>query len=147
MTKKYIFHAPDDIGIKDSQWEHLKLIDGKVVKLISYQGEYREVCLWNYDYPVFKVFGDWLEEIKAEPVSAEEWSKANAEKMWKGHNFLLTEIEFGINTFKAGEANERLRHRPQQTFDEWCKENNVEPSCAREDVWKGCLKSLNLQEN
>jgi hypothetical protein len=106
--KKYRLETPINIGSLDSQWAFLKLMDGKIVKVVEKQGEYYLISQWNYDYPVFKVFGDWLEPIEDGPVSAEE----SADKYIGDKEFSKYSYRGYVKGFKAGETNDRRRTQP-----------------------------------
>jgi len=96
----------------------LKLVDGKKASLPEWEPE---KYMWlNKDGEVsFHNFAglspkeidrdDWrVDPIKKEPVSAEEYVGGIIEKFWSQKDHLLTEREFGIKCFKAGEANNDL---------------------------------------
>lgn len=88
--KKYRLEIPENELYKDPQWEFLKNINGKIVKIEEQCGECDYlVSQFYYDYPVFKVWYEWLEEIK-EPVvlSAEDFARH------------MTGIEIGTQSFK-----------------------------------------------
>ena len=120
MIKKFKLNLPDNIGVKDSQWKFLKEIDGKVVKLVDndpqwfIKNERVEITQLHYNYPIFKVSIDWLTEIK-KPMTAKDYYPENYVPGC-GNIFRMSHIQ---EAFRAGEANERLRHKPTQTFEEW----------------------------
>lgn len=62
----------------------------------------------------------WLEEIKDEPVSAEEALEKNHPKVpdWKQTEYNRGFEDGYLSGFLDGEENERLRHKPKQTLDE-----------------------------
>jgi len=95
---------------------------------------------------------DHFEEIKDEPVSADEFVKSlpddgrdeHCERCW---------VQGNRNGFKAGEENQKKCHRPQQSFEEWW---NLDKSRVRRvDLpsyhhsmlgWQACLKAHGLGE-
>jgi hypothetical protein len=118
---KYRYYAPNDIGITDPQWEFLKLLDRKVVKIISYDGEYRIISQWNYDYPEFKVSAEDLREIEEGPKKPHEIVKGL-------HPDCDTCLEYGwdkqftysdaLEFVRQGEKNDRKRTQPVIDFVE-----------------------------
>ena len=100
---------------------------------------------------VAQVPKDWLEEIKDKPVSAEEWGIATygntAEIQLRNFNTLEM-----VGAFKAGEANNELRHQPKQTFKEWWKYSkpadfNEENKIGAEEVWIAAIGSYGFKED
>lgn len=91
---------------------------GKRDKIIEDTG------VWSQDGNMF--FGmdyipkDWLEEIKDEPDSAENWVRQNKEQYVKGTIMLGPQIndQYAIAAYKAGAAENELRHKPKQSFSE-----------------------------
>lgn len=88
---------------------------------------------------------DYYEEAQDKPVSAHEWWNNNPDCFGSG-----TRYKGFLVGFKAGEANNELRHRPQQTFDEWhdqfYPDSNARAKAERRIVWKACSAAHNLLE-
>ena len=96
---------------------------------------------------VAQVPKDWLEEIKDKPVSAEEWGIATygntAEIQLRNFNTLEM-----VGAFKAGEANNELRHRPKMSVEEYASgfsHEDYRPEVI-ETVWKFCCRSHNWED-
>ncbi|MCK5609455.1 hypothetical protein KAR91_46710 [Candidatus Pacearchaeota archaeon] len=67
-------------------------------------------------------FEEKFKETKSEPVSAEYYiDTLCGDLQVQDRDVNLNHVK---NAFKAGEANNEFRHRPQQTFKEWMKENS-----------------------
>jgi hypothetical protein len=103
---------------------HLKKLGVKEVTLYEINTDF---CWIQIDSGArYTVPKDWLEEIKDEPVSAEESLRTTTNEMAKENDVRFMSVGFScgfLNGFKAGEANNELRHRPQQSFDEWWDES------------------------
>ena len=90
---------------------------------------------------------DWrAQEIKDEPVSAKEWGieKYGNTREVENRNFTTLEM---LEAFKDGEANNELRHRETQSFEEWNRtqiDNSGYSDKMRRDTWNACKKSHNL---
>ena len=93
---------------------------------------YHELQYIRMDKTVYMFSPDWLEEIEEDPVSAEE-----AGDKWFYRTFPDFKSQFDDGTTASyrlayidghtdGEANNELRHRPQQTFREWTNDQCVE---------------------
>lgn len=77
--QKFRLKLPENIGLISSQWEFLKKIDGKIVKVGErLHNSYCLISQWSYDHPIFKVKKDWLVviPIKPELSEAEKWLNA-----------------------------------------------------------------------
>jgi len=106
--KKYRLEIPEMLRKIDSLIA-VKLMEDNILELESkvYNNE-------GIFYHRFYVPWDWLTEIK-EPVSAEEYINKNfpntIEKFdYKRHSFFT--MDDAVTIFKAGEENERLKHKP-----------------------------------
>jgi hypothetical protein len=116
MNKKYLYYAPSDIGITDPQWQFLKLIDRKVVKIVENTNEnYCLVSQFNYDYPVFKVFKEDLQEIKDDYInSPDEYLKSKYPDNYSGQ-YIKSSGYFESDmwlAFREGEKNDRKLTNP-----------------------------------
>jgi hypothetical protein len=117
MEKKYKLELPDDIGIISAQWEHLKIINGKVVKIKKETGGgCAEIVQWNYYYPIFSVKKEWLKEI-TQPMTFDEWiqRKCSSTTPEKFNNFTYYDMK---DCHEWTIENEKLKQQP-----------NPEPSC------------------
>ena len=90
---------------------------------------------------------DWLEEIKDDPVSAEGYIKNGIYPPPNCISAFHSDIK---KAFKAGEENQKLRHRPQQSFDEWFDSDMAEFQYGinkgdANTVWKAHAKATNTE--
>ena len=60
---------------------------------------------------------DWLEEIKEEPISADEWGRQKNTEKSLGHIGWNTDSL--VSSFKAGQENQKLRYKQIQSFIDW----------------------------
>ncbi|MBU2644483.1 hypothetical protein KKI24_07210 [bacterium] len=144
---------PDDlIDLEQTLDICIRAINGHIVKIKgAIHAEWCEITPELGDYPVFKVRKDWLEEIKDEPMSAEECLKRDyPETASRSDTWIYS--AYYVAGFRAGAAENEKKHRPQQIFDEWL--DSIAHStlwkriCADEAraVWQACLRSHNLPE-
>lgn len=69
------------------------------------------------DSRAYRVKKDWLEEIKTDPVSAEELIKTNFATPRFSENMIYTHSDM-IECVGFAEENQRNRNRPDKTFSE-----------------------------
>jgi len=91
-----------------------------------------------YDIPV-----NWLEEIKAKPVSFDTyWEKSK-----QGAALGISEASHR-ETWKDSEINNELRHQPKMSVEEYASEFSHEDYRPEviETVWKFCCESHNWED-
>ena len=106
---------------------------------------------FNWDFS--DIPKDWLEEIEEGPVSARDWVIDKYDLDGTCERDLLTKnIDCNgfdcVEIYEAGAADNELRHRPQQTFREWEKDQCValqtlmrNYSNAFNEVWNASEKN------
>jgi len=85
---------------------------------------------------VYMFSPEWLEEIEEEPISASDWVKKSY-RLSK-QNFTQIDIE---QAFESGEANNELRHTPQQIFEEWQNERKHGFAATAHEAWLASEKN------
>ena len=142
MTKKYRLKVPDMIKREDAEIaSRLNCLDETDFTVI-------DTSLGFQDIPK-----DWLEEIK-KPMSPEKWVEDRFDIGYKCE--LRSEY---IETFKAGEENNELKHIEQKTVVEWWENygnGDPGPGCETYDgnwvrtaifnCWRACKKSHSLKD-
>jgi hypothetical protein len=153
--KRYKWKRPESIKPQDAWVYEIIRKDTFTTTGEDWQGRNDEGSACFSDIPK-----DWLEEIKDEPVSAEDWVKSTDEcSPCLGENVDCKDCSFTFKNmteaFKAGEANNELRHRPQRSFEEWI--GGVLPSWDMEDhkpawdsgamrnCWKAAQKAVGVE--
>ena len=116
--KRYKLKIPEMIRLLDLEiandiidWNSGVLKSGKL---------HTEGLIYNVPEDIPK---DWLEETKEEPVNAEEYHHKNV-STYKSGCISLTYMNATVKkeivkAYKTGASDNELRHRPQQSFNEW----------------------------
>jgi len=141
--KKYRVRIPDMIE-KRHAWiaNALGCEDTVINELLAFDTLDGTVSF--YDIPK-----TWLEEIKDEPITAEEWLRSEYPERYEG-GYIKTSDYHDSNmrhAFRSGEENERKKHKPDYTLKDALEAYHN--SRVLKDVfsngWNSCLRAHNLQ--
>ena len=129
MDNRYRVKIPDMVRREDAKMICIfESLDGEELKTYG-----------SGNPAIDSIPSDWLEEIKDEPVSAEDYE---AVQRIDGNRYNMTMAEICIRSFKAGEANNELRHRPKQTYREWWeKQNRIILFSTGEEIWQAAERN------
>lgn len=149
MSKKYRFK--NDVSISTSAGTDYYTLARTMIKTkevfygdeSSVPGNIRMIETRNGIIYEFKK--DWLEEVNDEPMAFDEWFDKNWNyaqlETWRG---------FFRRLYKWTIENERLKHEPKQSFDEWYHVVGCTfPWKDRErikEIWEECEKNRGYNE-
>ena len=93
---------------------------------------------FNWDFS--DIPKDWLEEIEEGPVSARDWVIDKYDLDGTCERDLLTKnIDCNgfdcVEIYEAGAADNELRHRPHQIFEEWQNERKHGFAATAHEAW------------
>lgn len=145
--KKYRLKIPEMIEKRHAWIAHaLQLEDMTILENFTFETQHGTGCFC--DIPE-----SWLEEINDHPVTAYEWLRSEFPERYDRGVYIDTGGYHDANmldAFRAGEKNERKRHRAKTSVKEaWIHDNTVRKKNLDFErykrVWKDCLKSHNLE--